>query len=108
MCWIPCTLHRDFGDGVVDVAEIVSAQFDLSRSNILLKSMQLCGSGDGNYPRLLSQEPGKRDLSRRSVLAHGDVGKQTDHSLIGLPSLRRKAGNDVAEIAAVECCVLGD
>src|SRR5204862_3519549 len=34
--------------------------------------------------------------------------EQFDELLIGLPGLRRKAGYDVAKVAAVKCCALVD
>ena len=40
------------------------------------------------------------------LLAFRDLAEQVDKDLVRLPRLRREAGNDVAEIGAVELCVL--
>lgn len=52
---IPIPFHCYLGEGTLDVTEIVRRQFDASRSDILLKTLQLRGSGDRNDPRLLRQ-----------------------------------------------------
>jgi hypothetical protein len=65
---VPGSLHRDPGDGTVDVADIVGREFHRRRVDILLQAMQFCGAGDRNDPRLPSQQPGDRDLGRRRLL----------------------------------------
>src|SRR6266545_682639 len=64
--------------------------------------MQLRGAGDWNDPRLLREQPGKRDLSRRCFLAFRDVAKQINQRLIRFARFRRKARKPVAEIRAIE------
>jgi hypothetical protein len=69
-------LHRDLGGGALDLPEIVGCQVDASRSDVLLKPEQLRGAGDRHDPRLLGQQPGNRDLSRRRLLPLRDPFKQ--------------------------------
>jgi len=38
-------------------------QFDSNGSDVLVQTLELVGSRDGHDPRLLGQQPGKRDLS---------------------------------------------
>jgi hypothetical protein len=69
---------------------------------------QLRGARDRHDPRLLGKEPGKRDLSRRNLLAFRDPAEQVDKRLVGFPSLRRKSREDVAEVGTVEGRVFVD
>lgn len=62
MCGVTSTFHRNPGDGIIDVAEVVTTQFNFSRSDILLKPVYLRGSGNRNDPRFLSEQPRKRYL----------------------------------------------
>jgi hypothetical protein len=64
--------------------------------------MQLRGAWDRNNPRLLGQQPGECYLSRRRLLPFGDLAKQINQGLIRFPSLRRKAGEGVAEVGTVK------
>ena len=105
---IASPLHRDLGGGALDLAEIVGRQFDGSRADVLLQAMQLRGAGDRHDPRLLRQQPGERDLGGRRLLPCGDLAEQIDQGLVRLPGLRREAGDDVAEVGAVERRVLVD
>ena len=105
---IPGSLHRDLGQRRFDVAQIVRRQLDGGRADVLLQTMQLRGAGDRHDPRLLSQQPGERDLGGRRLLPRCDSREQIDQGLVCLARLRREAGNDVAEIGAVERRVLVD
>jgi hypothetical protein len=102
------SLDSDLGDGAVDVAQILARQFDVSRFDVFLQPVQLRGAGDRRDPRLLGQQPGDRDLSRRQLFLGRDFAEQINKSLVCLTSLRREAGNDVAEVGAVEGRVLAD
>src|ERR1039458_9562778 len=108
MCRVAGAFHCDLGDGIVDEAEIAGSQFTFSRADILLKPMQLRGSGDRSDPRFLSQQPRKRELRRGGLLPCCDLPKYIDQRLVGLPGLRRKTRHNVAEIGAVERRFLGD
>src|SRR5581483_10364618 len=71
-------------------------------------AMELRRARDWNDPRLLRQQPGKRDLSRRRLLPFSDSGQQIHESLIRFPVLRREARNNIAEIALVEFGLFAD
>src|SRR6266480_3567457 len=70
--------------------------------------MQLRGAGYRNDPRLLGQEPGDCNLRGRHPFPGCDLAEQIDQGVVRLTRLRREAGNDVAEIGAVELRVLVD
>src|SRR5262245_60785186 len=70
--------------------------------------MQLRGARNWRDPRLLGKQPGERYLSRRRLLPFRDLAKQINQGLIRLPSLRRKAREDVAEVGTVERSVFVD
>jgi hypothetical protein len=53
---VPGSLHRDIGDGTLNVAEIIGSQFNASRSYVLLQPVQFRGAGDRHDPRLLSKQ----------------------------------------------------
>ena len=77
-------------------------KFDCNGSDVLFQSMQLRRARDRNDPRLLGQQPGERDLGRRRLLLFRELANQINQRLIRFAVLRRKAGNDVAEIGPVE------
>src|SRR5262249_34066508 len=79
-----------------------------SRSDVLVQAMQFCGAWDWRNPRLLGKKPGESDLSGCSSLPFCGLAKQVNQGLIRLPSLRRKAREDVAEVGTVERCVFVD
>src|SRR6185436_797784 len=83
-------------------------ELDCRRSQVLFQALQLPGARDGNDPRLLGKQPGKRYLRRSRFLPLRALAKETHQYLIRLASLRRKAREIVAEVGAVECGVLVD
>ena len=90
------------GGGAFDLAEIVGRKFDVGRANVLFEAGSFRRARDRNDPRLPGEEPSERYLSRGRLLPFCDRAKQVDQGLIRLSGLRRKAGNDVAEVGAVE------
>jgi hypothetical protein len=48
-------LHCDLRGGAVDVTEIVRGKLDGGCSDVLLDALELRGTWDGNYPRLLGK-----------------------------------------------------
>src|SRR5712691_10303627 len=105
---VPIPLHGDLRGGAFDLAQVVRRQVDGGGSDVLLEPLQLPGSRDGHDPWLPGEQPGERDLSRCRLLPFRDPGEQVDQGQIRLPSLRREARHDVAEIGAVERRALVD
>src|SRR4028118_1000721 len=70
--------------------------------------MQLCGAWNRHNPRLLSQQPGKCDLSGRHLLLFCNAAEQIDQGLIRLESIRREARQSAAEVGAVKGGVFVD
>src|SRR6202049_2858015 len=70
--------------------------------------MQLRRTRDRNDPRLLCQQPGKRDLSRRRLFLLRELANQINQPLIRFTVLRRKARHNVAEVSLVELRVFAD
>lgn len=66
---VPGAVKRDRRRRALDGAKLVRRQFDGGRADVFLEAMQLRGSGDRNYPRLLRQELCERNLSRCRILA---------------------------------------
>jgi hypothetical protein len=81
---IPITLHRDFRGRHIDFAQVVRCEFDCGRADVLIKTRQFGCSRDRNNPRLLRQQPGQRDLSRRRSFLPGDPAEQIDNRLVRL------------------------
>src|SRR5687768_14528649 len=65
-------------------------------------------SRNRHYPRLLSEDPGKRDLGWCGVLPLSNYFEQFDKRSVGLPRLRRKTGHGMPKICAVKRCALVD
>src|SRR5258706_368162 len=60
-------LQRDLGGRGLDVMEVLGRQLQVDASDVLLQPRELSRARDRNDPRLLSEQPGKRDLSRRRL-----------------------------------------
>jgi hypothetical protein len=97
---IPIPLHRDPGNRALDVAEVVVRQFDAGRPDVLFEAVQLRGTGDGDDPRLLREQPGERDLGARRSLLVRDLAEHLDQGLIRLAVLRGEARDGIAEVGA--------
>src|SRR5205814_2938184 len=96
------SLKRNLRDRAIDGAKVLGRQFDGSRADGFLQAMQLRGAGYRHDPRLLGEEPGERDLRRRHLFPGCDLAQQIDQGVVRLARLRREAGDDVAEVGAVE------
>jgi hypothetical protein len=101
-------LHGDFGGRGLDVAEIIGRKLDGCRFDVFLEPVKFRGAGDRNDPRLLGDEPRKRDLGRCRLLAPADAAEQVDQRLIGFAGFRREAGERRAKVGAGECRVFVD
>src|SRR5690349_14397353 len=98
----------DFGNGVVDLPQIAFGEIDMDRADVLLQALDLAAARNRNNPRLLSEQPGERDLCWRRLFLRSDPCQQVDHGLIGTDSRRREAWVAAANIRAVEGCVVVD
>src|SRR5437870_5302794 len=105
---IPSPVRRDLRGGLFDLTEIIGRELDVHRADVFLETMQLRGARDRDDPRLLGKHPGQCDLSWCPVLPLCDPRQQIDEGPIRLPSLRREARDDVAEVGAVERGALVD
>src|SRR5262249_3135656 len=73
---ISCALHRDARRGSLDLTDVVSSKLNCGCAEVLLETRKLRRSGNWNNPRLLRQQPGKRDLRRRRILPPSDFVQQ--------------------------------
>ncbi len=82
--------------------EVVGSQFDCDCSKVLVQTLQLARARDRNDPRLLSEQPSERDLSRRSILPGCDLAKQIDDWPVGLEGIGSKAREPGPHVGSVE------
>ena len=61
-------------------AEIVRCKFDVHRSEVFFKAMQLRCARDRNDPWLLCEQPGERDLSRCRLLLFRECPEQINQA----------------------------
>ena len=65
---IASSLHLNLQRDFVELANVTGSKFDGSRPNVLFEAMQLRCAGNRNQPRVLGENPRKRDLSRCRLL----------------------------------------
>ena len=94
--------------GALNIAQIVLRELDAERAEVLVQALQFARTGNGHDPRLLSQQPGQRDLGGCRVLPLGGGLEQVDQRQIRFPCLRGESRNGVADVAAGERSVLVD
>src|SRR5437763_14675029 len=82
--------------------QIVGRESDGKCAAILIQAFDLARARYGNDPRLLSEQPGERDLSRCGSLLFSDPGKQINERPVGFARLRRIAREAAADINTVE------
>ena len=56
----------------VELGELLLAQLDRGRANVLLEMGDLAGAGDRQHDRAAHQQPGERDLARARLVGVGD------------------------------------
>src|SRR5271170_6610038 len=99
---VPRPLHGDLRGGALDLAQILRRELDGERADVFLQTDQLRGAWDRYDPRLLSKQPGERNLSRRRLLPFGDVADQIDQGLVSLERLGGEARQPASEVVALE------
>src|SRR5579872_1393658 len=70
--------------------------------------MHLCRTRNRHNPRLLCQQPGECNLSRRHILLPCELANQLHDGLIRVAVLRREAGDNIAKITLVKLRILVD
>src|SRR5215207_2885827 len=102
MLWVSGTFHLDLCGGALDLAEIVRGELEFGGTDVLVEALQLPGAGNRDYPGLLSEQPGQRDLSRRGVLACCNLAKQFHQGLVRSASFRSESRDGGADVGTVE------
>jgi hypothetical protein len=59
---IPVAFDRNLRSRAIQFLKIVRCQFDESRPDVLLQSVQFCRAWDGDDPRFLGEQPGESNL----------------------------------------------
>jgi hypothetical protein len=67
----------------VDVGDVGVGEADIDRGNVLAKTVDLAGAGDGHNARGLGEQPSERDLARSDTGAGGDLFDQINDGLVG-------------------------
>src|SRR4051794_29673183 len=105
---IAIALNGNFGGHSVQLLKIGGREFDASRSDVLPQSMQSCGAGNRNDPRLLGEQPCERYLGRCGTLPLSKRLDDIDQTTIRLESLGREPREGATVIVRVELCLLCD
>src|SRR5882724_7420700 len=77
-------------------------KFEIRRSKVFFKAMQLGCARNRNDPRLLGKQPSKRELSRCHVFPLREFAQQINQRLVRFTVVWVKAWDSVAEIRALE------
>src|SRR5208283_5213381 len=99
---IPSPLDGDLGGGAFNLSEIIRCKFHGGCCDVFFKAMELGRPWNWNYPWLLCQQPGERDLTGCSLLALRDLGKKIHQYSICLPVLRVESRHGAAEIRVID------
>ena len=93
--------NGDPGHPRLDFLQVVSCQLDITGAEVLVKMSDIAGAWNRHNERLLSKEPGERDLRRRGAFLSGGASDQFHHR----PSRRKVLG--VKRSNVVRISVLG-
>ena len=105
---IPVALNGNLGGRANQFMEIVRREFNASRPDVLLQSLQSCGAGDRDDPRLLGKQPGERHLSGFSMLPRCERFDNIHQSAVCPPSLRGEARERATIVARIKLRVFRD
>src|SRR5689334_18379807 len=105
---VTSSMYGDPGGCSFQLPKILACEFDGSGSEVLLQPMQLRRARNWNNPWLLSQQPGKCNLSRRCFLLLSERANQINQRPICFAVLFGEARNDVAEVGLVKPCIRVD
>jgi hypothetical protein len=95
-------LDLEAGESTFDLLEIFSGEFDVGGSEVFFQAVELGGTGDGNDPGLLGEEPGEGDLGAGGFFLVGDFAQGFDDVLVGFAGFGLKARDGVADVVAGE------
>jgi hypothetical protein len=93
---------RDRGHGICDLRELVGAQLDVRRGDVLLQTRAALGPGDRDDVVALGQHPCKRELRRRHALGGGELLDRGDEVEVALEVLALEARVPAAEVVVGE------
>jgi hypothetical protein len=54
---VPGSLHRDRRGRALDLTKVLGREVKVGGAEVFLEALELSGTGDGNNPRLLGEEP---------------------------------------------------
>src|ERR1700722_1799081 len=91
-----------------DGTEVFRCKFDVRRSEVFVKAMQLGCARNRNDPRLLGKQPSKRELSRCHLPLFREFAEQINQRLVRFTVLWVKAWDGVAEIRIIELRIFSD
>ena len=95
-------LQIDLRRGGFESKDVLGAEFDIGRPEVLFEPRRLRCPRDGDDPWPLRQQPGERNLGRRSLLLLRERGQKIDQGLVGLSILCVEARDGAAKVRTVE------
>jgi len=75
-------MHLELGQSAGDLFQVFCGKYKFGGFDVLLKVLDLARSGDRDDERLLSQQPCKGKLRRRSIFPLGKLGDAINKRLI--------------------------
>jgi hypothetical protein len=84
---IPRAVNGDFRERLIDAAQFVGIELNVSRADVLFEPGELRRARNRHDPGLLRQQPRKRDLRRRGMLPLGERLQPLDEGEIAPPVL---------------------
>src|SRR5262245_14598303 len=99
---IPSPFNLDLRRSFFQSPHILRRQLYGCSAKVLFETRELRRAGDGNNPRLLRQQPCKRDLRGRGLLLCCKFSNHIHQGLVGLAIVLTESRYRVAEVGAVE------
>jgi hypothetical protein len=105
---IPVPLNVNRGNRIVNFLQVARRQRHVCRAKIFFQAVQLCGPGNRYDPRLLGEQPRKRNLRLRRLLLICDPSQRIDERLVRFAGSLGEARDCVAKIRLVELGLFRD
>ena len=99
---VPRAVHCDLCSDGIEFPEIIRAEFDANRPDVVFQSLQFRSAGNWNDPGFLCKEPRERDLSGCGILLRGEGGNQIHESAVCLTGFMREAGETATIVLLVK------